>query len=165
MPLYRRILAPFDFSPLAEAGVRTARALAEAHDAELTVLHVAQEPTFPSFYKLGALRIYGMVPDAEKLAWRALEKRFGDPRETPGVAYRVLKGEPEQRIVRFAADEGVDLIVISSHGLTGLEHVLLGSVTEKVVRQAACDVLVVKRPVGQGQAARGKHAAPAAEPG
>jgi nucleotide-binding universal stress UspA family protein len=165
MPLYRRILAPFDFSPLAEAGVRTARALAEAHAAELTILHVAQEPTFPSFYKLGALRIYGMVPDAEKLAWRALEKRFGDPAATPGVTYRVMKGEPDQRIVRFAADEGVDLIVISSHGLTGLEHVLLGSVTEKVVRHAGCDVLVVKQPVAQGESPRGRRAAKAPEPG
>jgi nucleotide-binding universal stress UspA family protein len=149
MALFRHILAPFDFSNLSEAGVDYARTLAAAHDAKLTVLHVVQEPTFPSFYKLGALRIYGMVPDAEKLAWRALEKRFGDPEADPNVNYRVAKGEAEAQIVKYARDEGADLVVISSHGLTGLEHVLMGSVAEKVVRQAPCPVLVVK-PIQQG---------------
>lgn len=149
MPLFRHILAPFDFSDLSEAGVSFARSLAEAHDAKLTVLHVVQEPTFPSFYKLGALRIYGMVPDAEKLAWRALEKRFGDPSADSRVSYRVVKGEAEAQIVKFAREEPVDLVVISSHGLSGLEHVLMGSVAEKVVRQSPCPVLVVK-PIRDG---------------
>lgn len=144
MARFRRILAPFDFSALSEAGVRAARELAEIHDGQVTVLHVAQEPAFPSFYKLGALRIYGMVPDMEKVAWRALEKRFGDPDADPRLTYRVTKGDPETQIVRFAAEGGFDLVVLASHGLTGLEHVALGSIAEKVVRLAPCPVLVVK---------------------
>lgn len=144
MPLFRHILAPFDFSELSAQGVEFARRLAEVHGARLTILHVVQEPTFPSFYKLGALRIYGMVPDAEKLAWRALEKRFGEPDGERGVRYNVAKGEAESQIVHYAAREGCDLIVIASHGITGLEHVLLGSVAEKVVRQARCPVLIIK---------------------
>lgn len=151
MPLFpdsrsviRHILAPFDFSDHGEAGVRYARELAEAVGARLTILHVAQEPAFPSFHKLGALRIYGMVPDAEKLAWRALEKRFGNPEADPMVTYRVAKGDTDVRIVQTAKEIEADLIVISSHGLTGLEHVLLGSVTEKVVRHAKSPVLVYK---------------------
>lgn len=144
MPLFRHILAPFDFSALSEEGVRYARELADTYDAHVTILHVVQEPAFPSFYKLGALRIYGMVPDTEKLTWRALEKRFGTPTEGDRISYRVVKGEAEAQIVRYANEEDIDLVVISSHGLTGTEHVLLGSVTEKVVRHAPCPVLVVK---------------------
>jgi len=147
MPLFRRILAPFDFSDVSADGVRFARELATAHGADVTVVHVVQEPTFPSFYKLGALRIYGMVPDAEKLAWRALEKRFGDPEGHPGVSFSVVKGEADAQIIKAAERGEFDLIVISSHGLTGLEHALLGSVAEKVVRNAPCAVLVVKAKV------------------
>lgn len=155
MALFRRILAPFDFSVLSEVGVKYARELAEEHGAQVTILHVAQEPVFPSFYKLGALRIYGMVPDMEKVAWRALEKRFGDPSADPLLTYRVTKGEADAQIVRFAAEGEFDLLVLSSHGLTGLEHVMLGSVAEKVVRLAPCPVLVVKALVRQPHPVRG----------
>lgn len=144
MALFNNILAPFDFSDVAAEGVSFARELAQAHGARLTILHVVQEPTFPSFYKLGALRIYGMVPDAEKLAWRALEKRFGERSADPKVEYALVRGEADAEIVTRAREGGHDLIVISSHGLTGLEHVLLGSVAEKVVRHAPCQVLVYK---------------------
>jgi nucleotide-binding universal stress UspA family protein len=152
--LFRQILAPFDFSDLSEKGVEYARELAATHQARVTILHVIQEPTFPSFYKLGALRIYGMVPDAEKLAWRALEKRFGLPDDDPAITYAVVKGEAESQIIDYAQKNDQDLIVISSHGLTGLEHVLLGSVAEKVVRNARCPVLVVKALQAEREAAR-----------
>jgi nucleotide-binding universal stress UspA family protein len=144
MSLFRHILAPFDFSDLSEVGVQFARELARVHGADLTILHVVQEPTFPSFYKLGALRIYGMVPDAEKLAWRALEKRFGETAGDESVKYSVVKGEADSQIVNYAQREACDLVVLSSHGMTGLEHVMLGGVAEKVVRHSKCGVLVVK---------------------
>ena len=108
------------------------------------MLHVTEEPAFPSFYKLGALRIYGMVPDMEKVAWGALEKRFGNPGDDPRLDFRVARGPADATIVRVAAEEEADLIVITSHGLTGLEHVLMGHVAEKVVRLCTCPVLVVK---------------------
>lgn len=161
MALFRHILAPFDFSDLSEIGVRFARDLARVHGARVTILHVVQEPTFPSFYKLGALRIYGMVPDAEKLAWRALEKRFGDPGDEPGLSHSIVKGDADAQIVRYAQQQDCDLIVIPSHGLTGLEHTLLGSVAEKVLRHARCPVLLVKAliPSQKAGSAEGARAA------
>jgi universal stress protein A len=163
MSLFKHILAPFDFSKISEEGVRVAQKLAELHDSDLTILHVVQEPTFPSFYKLGALRIYGMVPDTEKLAWRALEKRFGSPQDLPRTTYSVVKGEAGPQIVRTATEDAHDLIVISSHGLTGLANVLLGSVAEKVVRNAECPVLVVKNVEGSAAHAAAEETAEATQ--
>lgn len=144
MSLPQRILVPFDFSRLAEKGVAYAEELAESCGARLDILHVVEEPAFPSFFKLGAMRIYGMVPNLEKVAWTALEKRFGDPGEQPDLEFHVIKGNADAEIVRFASEHDIDLIVMTSHGLTGLKHVLLGSVAEKVVKLAPCPVLVVK---------------------
>ncbi len=142
--LFRRILVPFDFSAPAERGVRLAERLAEVHGSRLDVLHVVEEPAFASFFKLGAMRIYGMVPDQEKVAWTALEKRFGDPGADDRLEFHVVKGEANAEIVRFADEHAVDLVVVSSHGLTGLEHVPLGTVAERIVHLAPCPVLVAK---------------------
>lgn len=139
-----RILVPFDFSKLAEQGVQYALAFSEVHEGRLDILHIVEEPAFPSFFKLGAMRIYGMVPNLEKVAWTALEKRFGSPGEQPDLDFHVVKGNADVEIVRFASEHESDLIVITSHGLTGLQHVLLGSVAEKVIHLAPCPVLVVK---------------------
>ncbi len=142
--LFRRILVPFDFSALAERGVRFAQQLAEIHQARLEILHIVEEPAFPSFFRLGAMRIYGMVPDQEKVAWTALEKRFGDPGASERTEFHVVKGKAADEIQRFAAEHAVDLVVVTSHGLTGLDHVLLGNVASKVVQTVPCPVLVVK---------------------
>jgi len=144
MALLHRILVPFDFSKLSELGVQHALELGEAHGAQLDILHVVEEPAFPSFFKLGAMRIYGMVPNLEKVAWTALEKRFGSPGTQPNLHFHVVKGKADVEIIRFATEHETDLIVMTSHGLTGLQHVLLGSVAEKVVKLAPCPVLVVK---------------------
>ncbi len=144
MPPFQRILVPFDFSRLAEQGVQYAEEMAEVHGAHLDILHVVEEPAFPSFFKLGAMRIYGMVPNLEKVAWTALEKRFGSPGEQPHLDFHVVKGNADVEIIRFAGEHEIDLVVMTSHGLTGLQHVLMGSVAEKVVKMAPCPVLVVK---------------------
>ena len=144
MAPFRRILVPFDFSKLAEQGVEHALEIGELHGAQIDILHVVEEPAFPSFFKLGAMRIYGMVPNLEKVAWTALEKRFGKPGDRPDLHFHVVKGKADVEIVRFASEHETDLIVLTSHGLTGLQHVLLGSVAEKVVQMAPCPVLLVK---------------------
>ncbi|MEP0548478.1 MAG: universal stress protein [Rhodothermales bacterium] len=141
---FKRILVPFDFSRLAEQGVEYAEEMAKLHGAHLDILHVVEEPAFPSFFKLGAMRIYGMVPNLEKVAWTALEKRFGSPGEQPHLDFHVVKGSADVEIIRFAGEHENDLVVMTSHGLTGLQHVLMGSVAEKVVKMAPCPVLVVK---------------------
>ena len=67
----------------------------------------------------------------------------------------LLEGDPAEEIVRYGRDAGIDLIVMGTHGRTGLERLLMGSVAEKVLRDASCSVLVVKLPKGVPAAERG----------
>jgi nucleotide-binding universal stress UspA family protein len=102
-------------------------------------VHVAELPTA---YGAGEM-YYGIPePDTDELL-RMLHNVV--PRNPPvDHEYRLLKGEPAREIVRAAKDDAVDLIVLSTHGRTGLGRVLMGSVAESIVRRAHCPVLTLK---------------------
>jgi nucleotide-binding universal stress UspA family protein len=140
----RKILVPVDFSPCSRKALQYAVALARQFRAHLTLLHV-----IPTNYFVGSE--FGPIdfPMPEK------ELREGAERELAAIAARevgasvpaataVCQGQPVQEIVRFAREGDLDLILLSTHGRTGLKHVLMGSVTENVVRYAPCPVLVVR---------------------
>lgn len=141
----QHILVPFDFSPYAEQALDDALALAQTLQARLTLLHVID--TTP----LGLAE--GTTLHASSY-WQELETRIAE-----GMAERlsrvqearlqgdtvIAEGVPFQTIIDTARDKNVDLIVMETHGRTGLTHVLLGSVAEKVVRLAPCPVLVTRR--------------------
>lgn len=140
-----RILVPIDFSKYAREALIYAKELASTYDAELQLLHIVEETMHPAFYNTGVSTIYDVVPDLEAKAKQALSRLLA---ETPGTAKKaevfVRKGRAVRDIVRFAENNDTDLIVIATHGLTGIEHLLIGSVTEKVVRLAPCPVFTVK---------------------
>jgi nucleotide-binding universal stress UspA family protein len=143
----RSILVPIDFSEHARLALEHSRAFAEAFDAHLDLLHVIEEPSFPSFYKTGAVALYGEVPDLQEAARTALRDLFGEVEPNTlhqGIGFHVRQDVVADAITDFAASHDTDLIVIASHGLTGLKHHLLGSNAEKVMRLAPCPVLVVK---------------------
>jgi nucleotide-binding universal stress UspA family protein len=135
----QRILYPTDFSSYSNQAYFHAVALAEHHGASLTILFVHA----PGF---GTPEVHGEA--SEKEYWRRqLEQiRPVDPRIP--VHHVFLEGEPADEIVRYAQDAYFDLIVMGTHGRTGLERLLMGSVAEKVMRDAPCSVLVVKLPKG-----------------
>ncbi|QXD17167.1 universal stress protein [Rhodocaloribacter litoris] len=141
----RHILVPVDFSEHAREALTVARELAARYGAALQLLHVLEEVLHPAFYNFGATSIKDLQPDIEEKATEALMKFF---RETAGadaeVTYHVIEGHAGRDIATFAEEHDSDLIVISTHGLGGLEHLLMGSVTEKVIRRAPCPVLVLK---------------------
>ena len=141
----QKILYPTDFSSYSNQAYFHAIALAENHGASLTVLFVYS----PDRGALGR----GDV-DADRRYWREqLEQiRPTDPRIP--VRHVFLEGDPATEIVRYGRDAGIDLIVMGTHGRTGLERLLLGSVAEKVLRDASCSVLVVKLPKGLPAAER-----------
>jgi universal stress protein A len=147
MPAYRHILVPTDFSAEAARALHTATELARQYDAELHLLHVVA----PQLYYAEMPDI--MLPPIEDLTAvmiQAAEKRLREIADKLGDELRVQQHVYEgQRmadaIVAAAAELGAGLIVIGSHGNTGLMHVLLGSTAERVIREAACDVLVIKR--------------------
>jgi nucleotide-binding universal stress UspA family protein len=140
----KRIVCPIDFSDAAAPAERQAVALARALGAEIVLLHVASEA--PLWREpLGTPGVRAVFEAQRKWAADTLAER-AVALAAEGVSARgVLKvGVPWQEIVRLAADEKADMIVMGTQGRTGLDRLLLGSVTERVVRQAPCPVLTVR---------------------
>lgn len=140
---YRKILCPIDFSETSHAAMRAAIDLAKAESASLTLVHVYQAPVvdFPGY--IADARVLAEVASAAETAlskWKHEAVQAG----APGVDTAAAMGVPWDHIVRMAKDGHYELIVIGTHGRTGLRHVLVGSVAEKVVRHAHCPVLVVR---------------------
>jgi nucleotide-binding universal stress UspA family protein len=142
MPVFQTILHPTDFSESSEAAFALACALARDHRCRLVVLHVIEVPV--AAYLSGVL-----VPEPEtelNKVWANLrELRPADSATL--VQHRLVEGEPANEIVRVAAEMDCDLIVVGTHGRTGLKRLPLGSVAETVLRRAPCPVLTIKVPV------------------
>jgi nucleotide-binding universal stress UspA family protein len=145
----KTILLPVDFSTCDEAALATATSLARDSGATLLILHV-EEP--PLAYGTGDLYYGQPDPSSEELR-RMLEQV--KPKDPPvRFQHRLTTGGPADAIVRTAEVEDVDLIVMSTHGRTGVSRLLMGSVAEAVVRRATCPVLTVKLPKLTAAAAR-----------
>jgi universal stress protein A len=141
----RKILFPTDFSHTGDAALAYATALARAFGATLLIVHVEEPPVAYG----GGEMYYGIAePDYDELQ-RMLERI--EPIE-PGVPCqrRLVTGEPARTIVELARQEGVDLIVMGTHGRTGLRRLVMGSIAEAIVRTAPCAVLTLKQPQGSG---------------
>jgi nucleotide-binding universal stress UspA family protein len=143
----RKILVPLDFSALSKEALLWAIDLARRYDASLTLLHVYQPISFalPEGYVLPTPSV---LADLEVSLGKALDDARRDVEEKSGmrVDTKLLQGAPFAEIVRLAREGSYDLIVLSTHGRTGIRHALLGSVAEKVVRKAQCPVLTVRPP-------------------
>lgn len=137
----KRILLPVDFSTAGEAALKMATSLARDNGGTIIVLHV-EEP--PMAYGGGEM-YYGLVePDRTELSRMLHEVKPSDP-NIP-VIYRLVTGDPATSVVQAAEEENADLIVVGSHGRTGLGRLLMGSVAEAIVRKAHCPVITVKAP-------------------
>ena len=141
-----RILAPTDFSAHSTAAVRFACQIAERLGAELHLLHVLSEilPTGPDPILMPVMppQFYKDNEDrAQETLDRLLEAGWGQPAK---VVTATRWGAPVESIVSYALDEAIDMIVIATHGRTGLSHVFLGSVAERIVREAPCPVLTIR---------------------
>ena len=140
-----RILVPTDFSDFSRKALEYALALAETHGAEILLLHVVPPMTYA--YEPGV--VAANVSELDESVHRSCREKMDELQGT-AVAGRVpcrtsiRDGAPFVEICRTAREEEMDLIVIATHGYTGLKHVLLGSTAEKVVRKAPCPVLTVK---------------------
>lgn len=142
-PTVARVLAPVDLSEQSELVIDHAAALSEAYAAPLDLLHIVEEAAYPSAYGLDPLT--PDLPNVQNRAREALETLASrlDLRTDP-VNIHVLAGNAARDIVEFADDREADLIVMATHGRTGLERFLIGSVAEKVVRRAPCPVFTIK---------------------
>ncbi len=138
--MFKRILVPLDGSPAAEAILPQATELARLTGAELVLLRVALPDEFPGDLLAEAQR--RTVRDAE-IYLHALEQRLKEE----GFCVSTMKvrhGHPAEAIVDCAANCAIDLIAMSTHGRTGLRHMVMGSVAEKVLRAAPTPVFLVR---------------------
>jgi nucleotide-binding universal stress UspA family protein len=141
---FERILFPTDFSDHARHAQEYAVSLAREYGAELLVIHVVQLYSYVVDFGMDSSRQFETVTDTlKKLLDGLLDELAAEPFQVSG---RLEHGDPLGEIVRVAREESCDLIVMGTHGRGALEHVLLGSVAEKVVRKAPCPVLSVRLP-------------------
>lgn len=139
----RRILHPTDFSSSSDAALRLAAVLAQDHDAEIILLHVIEPPPVGSSGAVPAPPP-GLPSSRAKVEQRlqALAATLPELR----TECRVAEGPAADAILDAARETGGDVIVMGTHGRTGLARLLVGSVAEQVVRRAPCPVLTVKSP-------------------
>jgi nucleotide-binding universal stress UspA family protein len=145
----RKVLFTTDFSEYASHALPYALDMARDHGAELHVLHVIPTPELAvQFDVAGPAFDASLLLELEKAAQEQIEKVVpGEARKELKVTCAVRRGAAFVEILRYAREVGADLIVLATHGRTGLRHALFGSVAEKVVRKAPCPVLSV-RPKG-----------------
>ena len=140
-----KILVPIDFSNHSRKALNFASEIAQSYKARLQVLHIIEETIHPAFSISGKSSVFDLIPGIEEDLLKRAEKMAKE--EVPNnidCEINVKGGRATSDIVKFAKENSTDLIVIATHGLTGLEHMLLGSVTEKVVRMSHCPVFTVK---------------------
>ena len=137
----RKVLVPLDFSDPSQQAIQYARRFAAPSNAELLLLYVIEPVAYPAelgvVINLDAALAERALGELEKLR----QQHLGD---YPSARCVVRSGVADAEIVNTAGDEHADLIVIGTHGFSGLKHLLLGSTAERVIRDAPCPVLTVR---------------------
>lgn len=141
----KTILFPTDFSNGARAAMDHAISLAKDYQAKLILLYVIQDISIAEWYIPSSISAGELVEDMQKSAWQEMDKWIAEvSKQVKDVEKMVVRGVPFVEIIQTAKERNVDLIVIGTHGRTGIDHMLFGSTAEKVVRKAACPVLTVR---------------------
>ena len=140
-----KILVPVDFSEHSQNALVNAKEIAKSYEAKIHLMHIIEETIHPAYSLSGKSSIFDIVPnikeDCEKRLKKMISEKIGDEVKTE---IHIVSGQAANEIINFAKNNSMDLIVIATHGLTGLEHLLLGSTTEKVVRMSSCPVFTIK---------------------
>ncbi len=143
----RNVLWPTDFSDLALKGGHYARALSLHFGAVLHVVHVVPPVLTPDFSVLvpAGMPVTASEPEVLDACRTTLDRivrdEFGDD---PAIVRAALLGNPWSGVCEYAQRSAIDLVVVTTHGRTGLRHALIGSTAEKIVQHAPCPVLAIK---------------------
>jgi nucleotide-binding universal stress UspA family protein len=152
MVTFKNILFCTDFSSNAQAALPYAIDLAKKYGAALHVLHVYQEAGHIAEFELSSdtktdyIRVAHLMGKEMETRLEALCTEI--VKELGSCEHKMVRGKPHIEIIRYAKELKVDLIVMASHGLSGLEHALFGSTAERVLRESHCNVFIIKRPAG-----------------
>jgi nucleotide-binding universal stress UspA family protein len=138
------ILHPTDFSECSQGAFRLACALARDQGARLIVLHVTTIPDL-AYAGYGAPGSLPLMNEYRAKVQQELDTKQPPEHSLP-LEHRLEEGDPASEILAVAAETGADLIVMGTHGQTGMRHLLMGSVADQVVRKPPCPVLTLKTP-------------------
>jgi len=140
----KKILCPVDFSEISANALEYAVFLASHHHAELLLLHVVEHLHEFEHYQILVFTPQELSEKMEKHAYEELNKLVEPIKETLKIETVIRQGKAFVEIIKETKEKDMDLIVVASHGRTGISHMLVGSVAEKVVRKANCPVLVFR---------------------
>ena len=144
----RSILVPIDFSAHSKNALQCALPIAERFRATLHLVYVVEPTMYPADLGFGQVVLPGVEDELREKGGDQLKalirREIGDRVEASWI---VRTGNPHQEILREAEERGVDMIVVATHGHSGVEHMLFGSTADRVVRHARCPVLTVGPPL------------------
>ncbi|MBU0561556.1 MAG: universal stress protein [Bacteroidetes bacterium] len=144
----KKILVPIDFSDYSKNALRYSISFARTFSAEVCLIYVIEPMIYPADFSMGQIAVPPQEINFNNRAKEELEqlaeKEFGPDLN---VSVVIKSGKPFVEIIETAAELDIDLIIIATHGHTGVEHLLFGSTAEKVVRKAPCPVLTIREPI------------------
>lgn len=147
-PTIKKVLVPIDFSDYSKSALKYAVNFAKSFSAEIVLIYVVEPVIYPPDFSMGQIAMPSINAEWDVRAKEELQKLAIS--EIPGesVVKTIIKtGKPFVEIIETAKEENVDLIIIATHGHSGVEHILFGSTAEKVVRKAPCPVLTLREPI------------------
>jgi len=148
MGMIDKILVPIDFSDYSKNALKYAVQFAKHFNSSMYLIYVIEPVIYPADFSMGQVAIPSMDTNIQSRAEEELNnlaKNYVDP--SIKVEIIIKTGKPFVEINETAKEKDIDLIIIATHGHTGVEHLLFGSTAEKVVRKAPCPVLTLREPI------------------
>jgi nucleotide-binding universal stress UspA family protein len=144
----KKVLVPIDFSDYSKGALRYAINFAKCFKAEMHLIYVVEPVIYPPDFSMGQIAIPSVNAEWDERAKDELAN-LAKSEIPPDVKSKTIikTGKPFLEIIETASEENIDLIIIATHGHSGVEHILFGSTAEKVVRKAPCPVLTLREPV------------------
>ncbi len=140
----KKILLPTDFTEGALAALPYASDLARSFGAKLYILHVIYDVSMATGLHVPHVSVDAMNEEMQKSAEKEIKNFGAEMTEGITVETSVIMGVPYEEILTFSNENGIDMIIMGTHGRSGLDRVIFGSTAEKVVRNAGCPVLTVR---------------------
>ena len=148
IPNIKKILVPIDFSDYSKSALKYAVNFCNSFNAEMTLIYVVEPVIYPPDFSMGQIAIPSVNTEWDERAKQELEKLAKEEIPSGLTVNTLIKtGKPFIEIIETAGELDIDLIIIATHGRTGVEHILFGSTAEKVVRKAPCPVLTLREPI------------------
>ncbi len=138
-----KILVPIDFSEYSHIAIEQGKTIAKEFNAAVEFMHVVEQDAHPEFYYISSDPILKANPQLKNHIIESLKKYSGVSEGKAGFV--VGEGKPHKEIIEYAEENDIDMIVMPTRGMSDLEHIIMGSTTERVVRVATCPVLTVRK--------------------